>query len=86
VANVEHALCIRNIFEKYQKQILYVVGGLILVVLVSFGHSELLPGTTRKAAENEMFKAQLYFEQDSFSSINVRTRNLWFKRIVSDMG
>ncbi len=89
LANVEHALSASEIFfEKYQKQILYVVGGLILVVLVVLAIRNFYLAPREKAAENEMFKAQLYFEQDSFQvALNGKDLEfMGFKEIVSEYG
>ncbi|MDD3321375.1 MAG: tetratricopeptide repeat protein [Paludibacter sp.] len=87
--NVEHALTASEAFiEKYQKQLLIGVSAVIIIVLLalSFRNFYLVPRETD--AENEMYKAQSYFEKDSFKialegdGINF----IGFKEIVSEYG
>lgn len=64
---VEHALTASEAFiEKYQKQIIFVIGAVVLVTLLalSFRNFYLEPRETE--ASNEMYKAQKFFAADSF--------------------
>lgn len=65
--NVEHALTTSEAFiEKYQKQMLYGLG-IVAVVVMSFLaiHNFYLTPRSIEAA-NEMYKSQMYFSTDSF--------------------
>ncbi|HOO18673.1 MAG TPA: tetratricopeptide repeat protein [Paludibacteraceae bacterium] len=87
--NVEGALTASEIFiEKYQKQILYVVGGIVLVVLLLLAARNFYIQPREKAAENEMYKAQYYFSVDSFQVAleGKEPEFIGFKQIVSEYG
>ncbi len=89
LANVEHALSASELFfEKYQKQILYVVGALIMVVLVVLAVRNFYLTPREKAAQNEMYHAQYYFNLDSFQvALNGKEPEfMGFKQIVSEYG
>jgi tetratricopeptide (TPR) repeat protein len=65
--NVEHALTTSEAFiEKYQKQILYGLGAVAIVVIafLAFNNFYLKPRAVEAA--NEMYKSQMYFSTDSF--------------------
>ena len=65
--NVEHALTSSEAFiEKYQKQILYGLGAVALVVVAVLAISNFYITPRQNAAANEMFKSQAYFAVDSF--------------------
>ncbi len=87
--NVEHALTTSEAFiEKYQKQILYIVGGIVLVVIVILAFRNFYLKPREIDAENEMFKAQTYFNTDSFKIALEGKANefIGFKEIVSEYG
>jgi len=87
--NVEHALTSTEVFiEKYQKQIIYAVGAVVLVVLIALSFRNFYLQPREVAAENEMYKAQGYFAKDSFRiALEGRgSESIGFKEIVSDYG
>ena len=87
--NVEHALTTTEVFiEKYQKQILYVVGAVVLIVLVALSFRNFYLEPREVAAENEMYKAQAYFAKDSFRIAleGSGSESIGFKEIVSNYG
>ncbi len=87
--NVQQVLTTSEAFiEKYQKQILYVVGSLVLLVILILAvrNYYLKPRETR--ASEEMYKAQTYFNVDSFKiALNGKLPEfIGFKEIVSEYG
>ncbi len=65
--NVENVLSASEAFiEKYQKQLLIGVGTIVLVVLLALSFRNFYLQPRENDAENEMYKAQSYFERDSF--------------------
>ena len=87
--NVEHALTSTEVFiEKYQKQIIYGVGAVVLIVLIALSFRNFYLEPREVAAENEMYKAQAYFAKDSFRiALEGRgSESIGFKEIVSDYG
>lgn len=65
---VESALSKSEQFiESNQKIITYVIGALIVVVLVFFGYNKYIASPKEKAANEAIFQAELYFEQDSLN-------------------
>jgi len=74
--------------EKYQKQIIYGVGAIVLVVLVALSFRNFYLEPREVAAENEMYKAQAYFAKDSFRIAleGKGSESIGFKEIVSDYG
>ncbi len=65
--NVEHVLTSSEAFiEKYQKQILYGLGAIALVVVSVLAISNFYVNPRQIAAANEMYKSQAYFAADSF--------------------
>ncbi len=87
--NVEHALTTSEAFiEKYQKQILYTVGAVVLVVIIILAFRNFYLKPREVDAENEMYKAQTYFETDSFRiALNGKANEfIGFKEIVSEYG
>lgn len=66
-ANVEQALSTSELFiEKNQKKILYAVSAVILIVLAVLAFRNFYLAPREDTAANEMYKAQAYFEADSF--------------------
>lgn len=64
---VEHALSTSEQFlEKNQKPILYAVSAVVLVILAVLAFSNYYLKPQNLLAANEMYKAQQYFEVDSF--------------------
>jgi len=89
LVNVEHALTSTEVFiEKYQKQIIYAVGAVVLVVLVALSFRNFYLEPREVAAENEMYKAQGYFAKDSFRLAleGSGSESIGFKEIVSEYG
>lgn len=65
--NVEHALTTSEAFiEKYQKQILYGLGVVAIIVIgfLAINNFYIKPRATEAA--NEMYRSQMYFSTDSF--------------------
>jgi len=87
--NVEHALTASEAFiEKYQKQILYGVGAVVLIVLVTLSIRNFYLEPREVAAQNEMYKAQAFFATDSFRVAleGKDPESIGFKEIVSEYG
>jgi tetratricopeptide (TPR) repeat protein len=85
---VEEALTkTEKFFEKNQKILLYVVGGLIVVVLGYFGFKKLYIEPKENEAQEQIWVAQRYFEQDSLDkAMKGDGNNLGFEDIVNDYG
>lgn len=65
--NVEHALTASEAFiEKYQKQILYGLGVVAVLVMGFLAVNNFYVKPRSAEAANEMYKSQLYFAKDSF--------------------
>lgn len=65
--NVEHALTTSEAFiEKYQKQILYGLGIVAIIVMAFLAINNFFVKPRSAEAANEMYKSQLYFSTDSF--------------------
>jgi len=65
--NVEHALTSSEAFiEKYQKQILYGIGAVAVVIIAILAINNFYVKPRANEAANEMYKSQLFFSQDSF--------------------
>lgn len=87
--NVEHALTASEAFiEKYQKQIIFGVGAVVLVILVALSVRNFYLQPREVAAQNEMYKSQAFFATDSFRvALEGNDReSIGFKEIVSDYG
>lgn len=87
--NVEHALTASEAFiEKYQKQILFVVAVVVLLVLAVIAFRNFYIQPREIEAENEMGKAQSMFAVDSFKVALEGDGNniIGFKEIVSEYG
>ena len=86
--SVEHVLSTSEAFiEKYQKQIIFSVATIVLVVLaiLAFRNFYILPREI--AAETEMGKAQSFFAVDSFKvALEGNKDIIGFKEIVSEYG
>ena len=66
--NVEHALTTSEAFiEKYQKQILYGLGIVAVVVMAFLAINNFYVKPRSAEAANEMYKSQQYFARDSFN-------------------
>jgi len=87
--NVERALSTSEAFiEKYQKQILIGVAVVVLIVLAALSIRNFYIEPREVAAENEMYKAQNYFNADSFKVAleGDGAEFIGFKEIVSEYG
>lgn len=85
--NVEHVLTTSEAFiEKYQKQIIFGVGAVVLVVLVALSINNFYLKPREVSAQNEMFKAQSAFATDSFRVAleGKGIESLGFKEIASE--
>jgi len=85
---VEEALSkTERFFEKNQKIILIVVSSIVIVVLAYFGYKKLYIEPKEKEAQEQIWYAQRYFEQDSLDkAINGDKNNPGFISIVDDYG
>jgi tetratricopeptide (TPR) repeat protein len=89
LVNVEHALTSTEVFiEKYQKQLIYGVGAVVLIVLIALSFRNFYLQPREVAAENEMYKAQAFFAKDSFRIAleGSGSETIGFKEIVSEYG
>lgn len=87
--NVEHALTASEAFiEKYQKQILFAVAVIVLLILAIIAFRNFYIQPREVEAENEMGKAQSMFAVDSFRVAleGNGTDIIGFKEIVSEYG
>ena len=85
--NVEHALTASEAFiEKYQKQIIFGVGAVVLIVLAVLSFKNFYLEPREIAAQNEMYKAQSVFAKDSFRVAleGDGVESIGFKEIVSE--
>ncbi len=88
IVAVEEALSKTEQFiENNQKIITYVVGGLIVIVLLFFGYRRFIQQPKEKSAEKAIYKAELYFEQDSLDlALYGDGENLGFEEIIDEYG
>ncbi len=86
VEGVEHALTRAEQFlESYQKQILWIVGILVGIVVVYMGFQHLYVNQKSKEAAAQMFPAEQYFEKESWDmALNGYGNNLGFIDIMSE--
>lgn len=72
-------------FEKNQKTISYVLLGVIAVVAGIFAYNRFVLEPKEREAENQIFAAQFYFEQDSLAlALNGDGKNLGFLDIADE--
>jgi tetratricopeptide (TPR) repeat protein len=85
---VESALSRSEQFiENNQKIITYVIGALIVIVLLFFGYRKYIANPKEKAANEAMFQAELYFEQDSLNlALAGDGESFGFLDIIDDYG
>jgi len=85
---VEEALTkTERFFEKNQKIILIVVGSIVAIVLGYFGFKKLYLDPKENEAQEQIWVAQRYFEQDSIDkAINGDGNNPGFADIVDEYG
>src|ERR1035437_311011 len=87
--NVQNVLTSTEVFiEKYQKQIIFGVAAVGLLVLVALSFRNFYLEPREITAENEMYKAQAFFQKDSFKVALEGNGGdcVGFKEIVSDYG
>ncbi|MDR2854348.1 MAG: tetratricopeptide repeat protein [Prevotellaceae bacterium] len=86
--NVETALSSAEQFVEHNKKpILYAVGGVIVLVLLVLATRNFYLRPQENQAANEIYKAQLLFERDSFGlALNGNAQTIGFKRIADDYG
>ena len=51
--------------EKNQKLLMYIVGGIALIILGIWGYNRFILQPKIEKAENEIYMAQMYYEMDS---------------------
>ncbi|MBX7202313.1 MAG: tetratricopeptide repeat protein [Bacteroidia bacterium] len=88
IVNVEDALTKTELFiEKNQKTLLGILGGVILVVGAFMAYREFYVKPLEKEAEEAIFKAEAYFEKDSFNlALNGDTSFTGFLNIIEEYG
>ena len=88
LSDVENALTRSEQFIEKNQQILTIVIGAIIVVTAAYlGFTKLYIQPKEKAAQEEMFFAEQYFEKDSFNlAINGDGTNPGFLDIIDDYG
>jgi tetratricopeptide (TPR) repeat protein len=73
--------------EDNQKIMIYVVGGIVLLVAVILGVNRFYIQPKQKEAQSQMFMAENYFEKDSFNlALNGDGNYLGFLDIISNYG
>ena len=85
--NVEHVLTASEAFiEKYQKQIIFGVGAVVLIVLAVLSFKNFYLEPREIAAQNEMYKSQAVFATDSFRVAleGDGVESIGFKEIASE--
>lgn len=85
---VEQALSKTERFiEENQKPIMIVVGAIILLVLIVLGYQKFVAAPREIKAQNEIFMAQNYFEQDSlYKALNGDGQYAGFLEIIDKYG
>jgi len=85
---VEQALTkTERFFEENQKPIMIGVGAIILVVLLVLGYQKFIAAPREIKAQNEIFMAQNYFEQDSlYKALNGDGQYAGFLEIIDKYG
>lgn len=85
---VESALSKSEQFiETNQKIITYVIGALIVIVILFFGYKKYIANPKEKAANEAMFQAELYFDQDSLNlALLGDGESFGFLDIIDDYG
>ncbi|MFO7722288.1 MAG: tetratricopeptide repeat protein [Bacteroidales bacterium] len=83
---VEEALSRTEMFlEKNQKLILYIIGGIIILFGGYYGYEKFIKLPRAREAQEKMFIAEKYFEQDSLNlALNGDGLNLGFLDIIDD--
>jgi tetratricopeptide (TPR) repeat protein len=86
--NVEVALTKTEQFiENHLKLVLYVVGGVVVVILGFLGYHKFISSPNEKEAQQQIFAAQNYFSVDSFDlAINGDGNALGFLDIIDNYG
>ena len=87
--NVQNVLTTSEAFiEKYQRQIIFAVGGVVLLVLIALSFKNFYLEPREVAAENQMYKSQNFFAVDSFRVAleGSGDESIGFKEIVSEYG
>ena len=88
LTEVENALTKTEQFlESNQKLIAIVIGSIVVLAVGYFGLNKFYIEPHQKEAQDQMFKAQNYFEKDSFNlALNGDGSNPGFLDIISDFG
>lgn len=73
--------------EQNQKSLSIIVGAIFFIILIFLGYKKFILGPKEKEARQQMFKAEQYFERDSFRlALHGDGNNLGFIDIVNDYG
>lgn len=85
---VEEALSRTEMFlEKHQKTILYVIGAIVVILGGYFGFERFIKLPKAREAQEKMFIAEKYWEQDSLTlALNGDGLNMGFLDIIDDYG
>lgn len=71
--------------EQNQKNLLLIIGGIALIVAGYFGYTRLYLAPLEKEAHEQMFRAEQYFERDSFAkALNGDNNFLGFTHIADE--
>ncbi|MFN5087280.1 MAG: tetratricopeptide repeat protein [Bacteroidota bacterium] len=76
-----------SLFQTYQKQITYTVGGLIAVVALAWGYQEFIVKPAEEEAQLALYPAQDVFAQDSLNlALNGNAEFMGFAEIADEYG
>ena len=86
--NIQSSLSRTEAFiEKNQKLLMYIVGGIALIILGIWGYNRFILQPKIEKAENEMYMAQMYYEMDSLNlALNGDGMHLGFLDIADEFG
>lgn len=80
-------LKIESFWKKYQKQILIIVGAIVVVIGGWYGYQSFVVAPKEASAEDAIYKAQSYFAQDSIKlALNGDGKNKGFLYIINNYG
>jgi tetratricopeptide (TPR) repeat protein len=71
--------------EKHLKLVLYIIGGIVIVILLTLGIHKYVIGPKNVDAQEQMFPAQNYFSKDSFNlALNGDGNSMGFLDIIDE--
>ena len=66
--NIQSSLSKSEAFiEKHQKLLMYIIGGILLIVAGIWGYNRFILQPKIEKAESDMYMAQMYYEMDSLN-------------------